>query len=140
MPRWTFHLSSGILSDLQKDQLANAITEIYTNIGFPAFWVNVFFNESPTRGYYVGGKHKHRSVFLIVDHAAQSFGSEETRLNFLASIDKIVRPIFEPQNIDWELNVYEHPSDNWRINGMIPPVGNPVMLEKWVQANKPVPF
>jgi len=140
MPRWTFEITLGTLSGEEKDTIARLVTEIYTDLGLPAFWVNVFFHENPIGCFYAGGQSPPNAAFFIIDHAARSFQSEEQRLNFIARINSIVRPIFEPKGIKWEYNVYEHPRDNWRVNGMIPPMDNPAMLQQWVERNEAVPF
>jgi len=105
------------------------ITKLYTELGIPAFWVNVFFNEFSAEGggYYSGGKSPHNSISFHIDHAARRFESEEQRGSFIAAVDDIVRPILGEKSFKWEF-IYEHPADNWRINGMVPPVHNPEVL------------
>ncbi|OBT61641.1 hypothetical protein VE03_08381 [Pseudogymnoascus sp. 23342-1-I1] len=130
MPRWTFEIIPGTLSGEEKDTIARQVTEIYTDAGLPAFWVNVFFHENPIGCFYSGGQSPPNAAFFIIDHAARSFKSEEKRLDFIGRINTIVGPIFEPKGIKWEYNVYEHPRDNWRVNGMIPPMDNPAVLQQ----------
>jgi phenylpyruvate tautomerase PptA (4-oxalocrotonate tautomerase family) len=140
MPRWTIHLLAGSISPEEKDCIAESVTEVYTKMGIPAFWVNVFFHEHSLRGFYSGGKAQHSSIFFHIDHAARPFKSEEERLGFLDSIDAIMRPVLESKCFKWEFNVYDHPRENWRINGMIPPMDNPEVLQQWFEKNEPIPY
>lgn len=140
MPRWTLYTIEGALSPDEKQSIATQVTNLYSGFGLPAFFVNVFFNEFPPGGYFCGGKADHQAIFFHIDHAARPFESEEERLGFIEKIDAIVRPIFEPKLFKWEFNVYIHPGDNWRINGMIPPIQKPDVLQQWVEKNQAIPY
>jgi len=128
MPRWTFELIPGTLSRDEKDAIAKAVTEAYTEAGIPAFWVNVFFHENPVGCFYSGGQSPPNAIFFVIDHAARGWKSEEERLRFIDRINTIVGPILRPKGIKWEYNIYEHPAHNWRINGMVPPMNHPEAL------------
>ncbi|KAF7596876.1 hypothetical protein BBP40_011921 [Aspergillus hancockii] len=138
MPRWTFELAPNTLKAEVKGLLARKITNLYTDYGIPAFWVNVFFHENGEGNFYSGGESPPKAVFFHIDHAASKIESEEVRKEFISKVNDIVRPILEPQGIKWEYNIYEHPRDNWRINGMIPPVDHPGVLKEWREKNAPV--
>ncbi|KAL4796715.1 putative oxalocrotonate tautomerase [Aspergillus venezuelensis] len=140
MPRWTFETNPGALSASEKDTLAQSITSTYAELGIPAFLVNVFFHENPEGCFYSGGKTPPNTVFFVLDHAARSFPSPEVRLAFIARVNKIVRPILEPKGVKWEYNIYEHPADNWRVNGMVPPVGEEGVWGEWIERNRAVPY
>ncbi|KAI1385717.1 putative oxalocrotonate tautomerase [Hypoxylon trugodes] len=139
MPRWTFDITLGLLTADEKKTLATSITKIYTDLGFPQFWVNVFFHETKPENFYTGlesGNH----AFFVINHAAKTFESEEQRLWFHDLVASTVKPIFDPKDIHWEYNIYQHPADNWRVQGMIPPVHNPDALKQWVEQNKTIPY
>ncbi|KAJ5690352.1 oxalocrotonate tautomerase [Penicillium macrosclerotiorum] len=138
MPRWTFELSPDILSRAEKSALARQITETYVEIGIPAFLVNVFFHELPVGCFYSGGQASPPAIFFHIDHAASGFNSEEQRLLFIARVNNIVRPVLQPKDIKWEYNIYEHPRDNWRVNGLIPPIEHPEVWKEWVDKNEAV--
>ncbi len=143
MPRWNFFLVAGLLSEEEKESVADQITQIYTRASFPKFWVNVIFEEQPSGNFYNGGKSDSKSIFFYISHAARSFESEEERLEFHDFVDKIVRPVFEPKGLEWEYNIYSWPSSNWRITGMEPPLPNgddPESFKLWREQNKAVPY
>lgn len=140
MPRWTIHYPAGAISRDDKDQIAEKVAQLYTELGLPAFWVNVFFHEHSDGSFYAGGKAKHNSVFFHIDHAARKPQSEEARLMFIDRVDGIMRPVLGEKYMKWEFNVYDHPRDNWRINGMIPPMDHPEVLKQWIEKNEPVPY
>lgn len=140
MPRWTFELTPDTLSASEKDILARGITDIYVERDIPAFLVNVFFHENRLGCFYSGGKTPPNTVFFVIDHAARRFPSAEVRLWFISRINDLVRPILAPKGVKWEYNIYEHPADNWRVNGMIPPVGQPDVWQQWTAENRAVPY
>ncbi|KAE8151340.1 putative oxalocrotonate tautomerase [Aspergillus avenaceus] len=140
MPRWTFELTPDMLSATEKQTLAQQITATYTEVGIPGFLVNMFFHENRIGCFFSGGKTPPNTVFFVIDHAARTFPSEEVRLAFIARINKIVRPILAPKNIKWEYNIYEHPRDNWRVNGMVPPVDQKEAWGQWMDQNTAVPY
>lgn len=140
MPRWTFELTPDTLSAAEKQTVAQHVTDIYVELGLPAFFVNVFFHENRVGCFFSGGKAPPNAVFFVIDHAARSFPSEEVRLAFIQRINTIMRPILAPKGIKWEYNIYEHPRDNWRVNGMIPPIDEPEVLQEWIDEDNAVPY
>lgn len=140
MPRWTFELTPDTLSKAEKDTLATGITNIYVKYSIPAFLVNVFFHENRIGTFYSGGKTPPNTVFFVIDHAARSFPSEEVRLSFIDGINTLVEPILGPKGVKWEYNIYEHPADNWRVNGMIPPVQQEAIWQQWMDKNEAVKY
>ncbi|OBT78615.1 hypothetical protein VF21_02360 [Pseudogymnoascus sp. 05NY08] len=90
--------------------------------------------------FYAGGKAKHNSIFFHIDHAARKPQSEEARLRFIDRVDGIMRPVLGEKCMKWEFNIYDHPRDNWRITGMIPPMDHPEVLKQWIEKNEPVPY
>ena len=136
MPRWTFELSPETLSSSERETLAQKITALYIEIGIPSFLVNVFFHELPAGHFYSGGISQPKAIFFHIDHAASGFPDEDRRLRFISRVNKIVRPVLEPKDIKWEYNIYEHPRDNWRVNGLIPPVDHAEIWQQWVDKNE----
>ncbi|KAJ5111365.1 hypothetical protein N7532_001900 [Penicillium argentinense] len=131
MPRWTFEVTPDTLSKDEKDRLAEAITNNYVKLGIPAFLVNVFFHENRIGTFYSGGKTPPNTVFFVLDHAARAFASD---------VNSIVEPILGPKGVKWEYNIYEHPADNWRVNGMIPPVKQEKLWKQWMDRNEAVEY
>ena len=140
MPRWNFQIIKGTLTRAEKDRIATQVTKLYTDLGFPAFFINVFFSENDEGQFYSGGKTPAKAAWFGITHAARGFLDEEERLKFHAGIDEIVRPVFEPKGIKWEYNIYIYPGDNWRIDGMIPPIDRPDVLKQWVDEDRAVPY
>lgn len=140
MPRWTFELTPDTLSADEKDILAQRITELYIEHRIPAFLVNAFFHENRIGCFYSGGKSPPNAVFFVIDHAARPFPSEEVRLGFIARINAIVGPILAPKGVKWEYNIYEHPRDNWRVCGMVPPADQTDIMQQWIDRNEAVPY
>jgi phenylpyruvate tautomerase PptA (4-oxalocrotonate tautomerase family) len=140
MPRWTFEITPDTLSKSEKDTLATAITENYVKLGIPAFLVNVFFHENRIGTFYSGGKTPPNTVFFVLDHAARAFPNEAARLAFIDSINEIVKPILGPKGVKWEYNIYEHPPDNWRVNGMVPPVQQGAIWQQWIDRDEPIKY
>jgi phenylpyruvate tautomerase PptA (4-oxalocrotonate tautomerase family) len=140
MPRWTFETTPDTLSKAEKDTLAKGITDNYVKLGIPAFLVNVFFHENRIGTFYSGGKTPPNTVFFVIDHAARSFPSEEIRLSFIDSVNAIVEPVLGPKGVKWEYNIYQHPADNWRVNGMIPPVDQEGIWKQWIDQDAAVPY
>jgi hypothetical protein len=102
--------------------------------------VNVFFHENRIGTFYSGGKTPPNTVFFVLDHAARSFPSEEVRLAFIDSVNRIVEPVLAPKGVKWEYNIYEHPPDNWRVNGMVPPVQDKKLWEQWMERDEAVRY
>ncbi|KAL6232816.1 hypothetical protein BDW75DRAFT_216679 [Aspergillus navahoensis] len=137
MSRWTFEVTPDTLSRAEKDHLAKAITDNYVKLGIPTFLVNVFFHKNRIGTFYSGGKTPPNTVFFVLDHAARSFPSEEARFAFIESV-RIVEPVLAPKGVMWEYNIYEHPPDNWRVNGMVPPIQDKDLWEQWMKRDEAV--
>lgn len=140
MPRWTFELSPGTITTEEKRTIARKVTDLYIARGVPSFFINVFFHETGENDFFSGGKYLPGAVFFHMDDAIRKFPDEESRTEFIAEANEIVRPIFEPKGIKWESNIYEHPRYNWRINGMIPPVEYPEVMKEWMEKDMAVPY
>lgn len=138
MPRWTFELAPNTLTKEEKRAIAEKVTDLYVNRGVPAFFVNVFFHENGEGNFYSGGKTPPDAVFFHIDHAIRKLPDENERTRFISEANAIVRPIFDPKGIKWESNIYEHPRENWRINGMIPPVKHPEIYKQWFEKNEAI--
>jgi phenylpyruvate tautomerase PptA (4-oxalocrotonate tautomerase family) len=56
MPLWTiYHPPSTFTTEASKADLAKAITNIYTQVPMPAFYVNVIFQPIDPASFYIGG-------------------------------------------------------------------------------------
>jgi hypothetical protein len=52
----------------------------------------------------------------------------------------IVEPVLAPKGVKWEYNIYEHPPDNWRVNGMVPPVQDKELWEQLMERDEAVRY
>ena len=59
---------------------------------------------------------------------------------FIDSVNKIVEPVLGPKGVKWEYNIYEHPADNWRVNGMVPPVREEGVWKEWMEREEAVRY
>lgn len=138
MPRWTFELATGLLTQEEKQDLATTITNLYYEKELPKFLINVMFNEYPTGCYFAGAKTPPKAVFFTISHAARKFPDEQFAIRFHKEIDAIVRPVFEPKGLKWEYSIYQHPIDHWRVNGAMPPAMYSDGMKLWIEEDKPI--
>lgn len=56
MPLWhIYHPPTTFTTTASKRSLATALTKLYTDIGLPAFYVNVFFHSMQPSDVWIGG-------------------------------------------------------------------------------------
>ena len=147
MPLWDFHLTPGGLSTAEKQELANAITKIYTNYGLPAFYVQVRFHEAGPNSFFFGSGLDHatsveasqkKHAGLQIWHLARTFETEKAKERFLNAVDKTLNPLFQGKGWHWEYFISEGPRDLWKINGFVPPLPNTELEKEWKRTNEPV--
>lgn len=137
MPVWSFKYSRDALSESDKVDLAKDITQLYINVGLPAFYVNVqFFEMGPTE-MFVGGETRPNSVSLSIAHVARTFESEAIRFEFLKKIDLILERLIK-KDLDLEYFIVDSLRQQWKIHGMYPPSTGSDEEKEWVRLNRPV--
>lgn len=138
MPLWQINHSRNTLSDEEKHTLAKQITQTYVKYGLPAFYVQVQYHElSPTTSF-TGGEHNPKFVGLTIYHLARAMSTDEQVQRFLADIDAVLTPLFEPKGLDWEYFVTEAPRHLWKINGLVPPAAGSDEEKEWRRLNRAV--
>ncbi|KAI9040115.1 tautomerase family protein [Aspergillus affinis] len=137
MPVWSFKYSQGALSKQDKVGLAKEITQLYSSKGLPAFYVNVQFFEMGSNDMLVGGEYRSNFVNLSIVHIARTFKTETDRLDFLKQIDLILER-FKTKGLDWEYFIVDAPRQQWKINGMYPPLAGSTKEKEWVRLNRPI--
>ncbi|PQE07522.1 Tautomerase protein [Rutstroemia sp. NJR-2017a BBW] len=137
MPIWSFKYSRDALSEPDKVGLAKDITQLYTSVGLPAFYVNVQFFEMGPTDMLVGGESRSNFVNLSIVHIARTFKTETDRSDFLKKIDLILER-FRNKGLDWEYFVVETLRQQWKINGMYPPLASSDEEKEWARLNRPV--
>ena len=137
MPLWDFHIVEQFFTEEEMAKIAETITKIYTQVGMPAFYVQVRFNESPKRRNFVGGTAQDNMIYVQIYHIARSFESEKQKQSFLAAIEHVLQPFREKKGADSEYFVLEGSRDLWRINGIIPPPTRSDEEKAWAESNRP---
>lgn len=137
MPRWIIHHSPNTLTDEEKQAIAEGITNIYTRVGLPAFYVHLHFHQMSATETFIGGQSNPKFVDFTVYHTARSFQSEEQKQRFLSAVDKVLNPILEDKGADWEYFFTEAPRELWKINGMVPPEPGSEGEKEWQRLNQP---
>ena len=57
MPLWhVYHPPTTFTTAASKTALAAAFTKLYTDVGLPPFYVNVYFHQIPATDIYIGGQ------------------------------------------------------------------------------------
>jgi phenylpyruvate tautomerase PptA (4-oxalocrotonate tautomerase family) len=78
MPLWRIYCHPDILSPEEKTGLAKSITTLYTNLGLPAFYVNVVFIDVPEQNFLIGGEQTKNMIRFSVEHVARAMPSAES--------------------------------------------------------------
>jgi phenylpyruvate tautomerase PptA (4-oxalocrotonate tautomerase family) len=138
MPLWKIFHSPGAFDTEQKAALANDITNLYVEIGLPAFYTNVLFFAVPEESFYVGGKKVAKFVRITVEQIARQMAPDEaSRRSWLRRIDEKLAPHIEQRGFAWEYNIVESSRDLWKINGLSAPLPNSDAEKKWAAENRP---
>ncbi len=78
MPLWRIYSHPDIFSPEEKTGLAKSITTLYTNLGLPAFYVNVLFIDVPEQNFLIGGRQTKSMIRFSVEHVARAMPSAES--------------------------------------------------------------
>jgi phenylpyruvate tautomerase PptA (4-oxalocrotonate tautomerase family) len=101
MPLWRIYSSPGVFSAEDRAGLARSITALYTNLGLPAFYVNVIFIDVPGQNFFIGGQSTNNMIRVSIEHVARampSADSEEGRLRRSKWMDRISSVGIKPEN------------------------------------------
>lgn len=79
MPLWTIYHTPNIFTGKEKSALANSITEVYTAVGLPRFYVITVFKQIEPADLYVGGERTDSAVRIVVDHIARTLPDKAAR-------------------------------------------------------------
>jgi len=141
MPLWlVFHPPGTFDDDAAKRALSKDITNIYTGIGLPAFYVVINFVKLSPRDVWIGGEPQTDKPFIriVADHIAVRLEDDDLAYKrTAASFDNALKPHVADKGYDWEFHVDETERRLWRVNGMIPPPFGSDAEERWAKDNKP---
>ncbi|KAL5115029.1 hypothetical protein ACEQ8H_007070 [Pleosporales sp. CAS-2024a] len=161
MPLWTIYHPPTVFTDTAtKQALAHAITQIYTAIAIPAFYVNVLFQPIEATSFFVGGVSRPSSaqaqasshepgagpdstrpfIRITIQNIARKITNNVVRDGFLGRVDAALRPFIADKGFDWEYSVLETSRDLWKIQGLVPPFPDSVAEREWTRANRATEF
>ncbi|KZL63296.1 metallo-beta-lactamase domain protein [Colletotrichum incanum] len=140
MPLWTFSHSAGAFTAEEKRDLAEAITKLYTDVGLPAFYVNVQFISLGEDDIWYGAKPHPKFTMVSIVHVAQNVQThpDKAKKAFISAVDNILTPRMTKKGMGWEYYVMEGPREFWKIDGIVPPPTGSEMEKLWAQHNRPV--
>jgi phenylpyruvate tautomerase PptA (4-oxalocrotonate tautomerase family) len=78
MPLWRIYSHPNSFSTEQRQGLAQSITKLYTDLGLPAFYVNVLFIDVPEHNFWIGGQQTKSMIRFSVEHVARAMPSAES--------------------------------------------------------------
>ncbi|MEC3956917.1 tautomerase family protein [Nocardia sp. CDC153] len=140
MPLWHIYHPAEVYTEQDKQDLAAEITEIYTRVGLPAFYVVVQFHEMPASTMFVSGKPATDTVRVVVKHLARHLDDPERRKRMTEYIDGVLRPYTGDRGLHWEFHIEDTPRDQWMIAGFWPPAAGSDAEKAWAQANRAMPY
>ena len=103
MPLWKVYHPIGAYTREDKHALSKRITDIYSQVPLPEFYVNVVFQEVPQDSFFVGGEPVRNFVRIHMDHIARQLTSEVAKTKFLARVEGAIAPFVKDRGFDWEL-------------------------------------
>ena len=139
MPLWKIYHPVGAYTREDKHALSKRITDIYSAVPLPKFYVVVVFQEVPQDSFYVGGESVRNFVRIHVDHIARQMTSEAQKTKFLALVEGAIAPFIKDRGFEWELHVDETPFDLWTVQGIRPPRAGTEDEKRWIFENRPSP-
>jgi phenylpyruvate tautomerase PptA (4-oxalocrotonate tautomerase family) len=122
-----------------KQAFSKRITDIYSQVPLPKFYVDVVFQEIPEDSFYVGGVPARNFVRIHMDHIARQLTSEAAKTKFLARVESAIAPFIKDRGFDWELHIDETPFDLWTVQGIRPPRAGTEDEKRWISENRPSP-
>jgi phenylpyruvate tautomerase PptA (4-oxalocrotonate tautomerase family) len=139
MPLWKIYHPVGAYTREDKHALSKRITDIYSQIPLPKFYVNVVFQEIPQDSFYVGGEPVRNFVRIHMDHIARQLTSEAAKTKFFARVEGAIAPFIKDRGFEWEIHVNETPFDLWMVQGIRPPRAGTEDEKRWIFENRPSP-
>ena len=139
MPLWKIYHPVGAYTREDKHALSKRITDIYSAVPLPKFYVVVVFQEVPQDSFYVGGEPVRNFVRIHMDHIARQMTSEAQKTKFFARVEGAIAPFIKDRGFEWELHVDETPFDLWTVQGIRPPRAGTEDEKRWISENRPSP-
>lgn len=140
MPLWIFGHSAGAFTSEEKRDLAEAITQMYVDLGVPSFYVNVQFIPLGADDLYYGGRPHPKFTMISISHVARHMkeSDEAAQKAFIVTVDELLTPRMTKTGMGWEYFIMEGARELWKIDGIAPPPTNSAMEKLWFKHNRPV--
>jgi len=104
MPLHRIYHPISAFSAADKAGLAEAITNVYTSRGLPAFYVVVLYIPIDNDSFYVGGKTTDNFIRIVSQHLARQFPDDAAKHAFTEKFETILAPFIKDKGFDWEVN------------------------------------
>lgn len=153
MPLWhVYHPPTTFTTAASKTALAAAFTKLYTDIGLPPFYVNVYFHQIPATDIYIGGQPQESTEpgveplarpfvrFVGEQIAVRMEDSDEVYAEWLDKVDAALKPHVQDKGYDWEYHIDETERRLWRVAGLYAPPFGSEEEKMWFRVNKAVPW
>ncbi len=140
MPLWKVYHPVGAYSAQDKKDFAETVTEMYSRIPIPKFYVLMLFEEVDAESFYVGGAPHGEFVRLRIDQMARTLPTPVMREWWVKAVDQLIAPFVRDRGYDWEVTIDELPADLWSLQGEIPPPFESHAEKRWVEENRPSPY
>ncbi|KAJ7171256.1 putative oxalocrotonate tautomerase, partial [Mycena filopes] len=105
MPLHRFFTPKGLYTRKDKVAIAAAVTDVYTKVNIPAFYVLVLFINVEPEDFFVGGESTDKFLRIGVEHIARNFPSDESKRTFMELYEKALAPWTAGRGIDWEVQI-----------------------------------
>ncbi|OCK76410.1 hypothetical protein K432DRAFT_360432 [Lepidopterella palustris CBS 459.81] len=143
MPLWhIYHPPTTFTTTASKRSLATALTKLYTDIGLPAFYVNVFFHSMQPSDVWIGGEVLERPFVRLVGEqiAVRMPDQDEVYAEWLGKVDEAIKPHIHDMGYDWEYHIDETERRLWKVKGLYAPPFGSEEENMWAKENKAVPW
>lgn len=140
MPLWKVYHPAGAYTAEDRKNLSERLTDLYTGIPIPRFYVVVLFEEVARNSCFVGGEPHDKFVRFKVEQIARTLPGPVIREWWIRTIDAVIAPFVKERGFDWEVSIDETPFDLWSLQGEIPPPFESLAEKKWVKENKASPY
>ena len=114
MPLWhVYHPPTTFTTAASKTALAAAFTKLYTDVGLPPFYVNVYFHQIPATDIYIGGQPQESTEpgveplarpfvrFVGEQIAVRMEDSNEVYAEWLDKVDAVSLAVYPPLGEPW---------------------------------------
>ncbi|KAJ5166300.1 uncharacterized protein N7482_005081 [Penicillium canariense] len=146
MPLWQIYHPFGTFEDdASKQNFAEDITKMYTDLGLPAFYVVTHFHRMDGSNVFLGGKPTPKGktpfVRVIITHIAIHVPDIDAMyLRTTSRLDQVMKPHLLDMGYDFEYHVDETERRLWKINSLIPPPYKSDEEQLWVKENRPLSY